>query len=74
MVIPNSVKINGSTVSVYVSEDGTVKVGNTEVSIPDEEKERINKMDYELHFIPWQEQMFKAFETAFKKEKKNRSH
>lgn len=72
MVIPNSVKIDGNVVPVYVDEEGTVQVGSTEVSIPESEKNRINEMPYDIHFIPWQEQMFKAFEEAYNKEKKSR--
>lgn len=70
MVIPNSVKIDGRNVPVETFEEGKVRVGSTVVEMSAEVKERIDKMDYSLHFIPWQEQMFGLYETAYKTEKK----
>ena len=70
MVIPNSVKIDGRSVPVDVFEDGKVRVGMTTLEMEPDTKQRIEAMDYELHFIPWQEQMFKLYEMAYKAEKK----
>lgn len=70
MVIPNSVRVNGRQVPVYVDETGTVTVGSTTVTMNPEVSERIESMPYDQHFIPWQEQMFNIFERAYKQEKK----
>ena len=70
MVIPNSVKIDGNRIPVDVYEDGKVRVGLTTLEMEPETKQRIEFMDYELHFIPWQEQMFNLYEKAYKAEKK----
>ena len=70
MVIPNSVRINGRNVPVETFEEGKVRVGKTTIEMSQDVKERINSMDYSYHFIPWQEQMFGLYETAYKTEKK----
>ncbi len=70
MVIPNTVKIDGNLVPVDVFEEGKVRVGLTTLEMEPETKQRIESMDYKLHFIPWQEQMFNLYEKAYKAEKK----
>lgn len=70
MVIPNSIKIDGRSVPVEVYEEGKVRVGSTTIEMEPSVKERIESMDYKLHFIPWQEQMFNLYEKAYKEEKK----
>ena len=42
----------------------------TTLEMEPETKQRIESMDYKLHFIPWQEQMFNLYEKAYKAEKK----
>ena len=70
MVIPNSVKIDGRMVPVETYNEGVVTVGMTKEEMDSDIKERINAMDYNLHFIPWGEQMFNLYESAYKIEKK----
>lgn len=70
MVIPNSVKIDGNMVVVDVDQDGSVMVGQSVAVMDHEVKERINQMPFDLHMIPWQEQMFNLYEDAYKQEKK----
>lgn len=70
MVIPNTVKIDGNLIPVDVFEEGKVRVGMTTLEMEPETKQRIESMEYELHFIPWQEQMFNLYEKAYKAEKK----
>lgn len=71
MVIPSSVRIDGRMISVDVDcEEGIVTVGNTSKYMRDVDKRRIEQLHYDLQSVPWEEELFKLYELAYKAEKK----
>ncbi len=72
MEIPNYVKINGRLIKVIESPRGYVTVGNTTEYMNANKKINLNALEGDEHINEWEKAMYKLFEKALEKERKNR--